>query len=61
MNIDNITNINNTIINKKVIHVSFNPAFFILSNAKPSEKFPKHSGYGFIAGVLLGIDKTFWH
>ena len=49
MNINNITTINNIIINRKIVHVIFNPVFFILLAVKSFEIFPKHNGYGFIS------------
>ena len=41
MNIDNVTSINNILIN-------VNPVFFMLLAVKSFEIFPKHNGHGFI-------------
>ena len=49
MDIDNITNINNIIINTKIIKYPFNPIFFILSTEISFAMFLKHKGYLFIS------------
>ena len=50
MNNDNITSINNTIINRKIIAIyPFNSVFFMLLAVKLFGIFPKHNGYGFIS------------
>ena len=52
MNIDNITNINNIIINRIIVHVSIKYCFFKLLTAKSFEVFPKRNGYGFISELF---------
>ena len=48
MNIDNITIINNIIINRKFVHVHLILFFSMLLDVKPFKILPKHNGYGFI-------------
>ena len=53
MNIDNITSINNVIINGKIVDIHL-MLFFSLA-VKSFEVFPKHNGYGFIS-ELFALD-----
>ena len=48
MNIDNITSINNIIINGKIVNISiYYCFFFMLLSVNFFEMFPKHNRYGF--------------
>ena len=49
MIIDNITNIINIIINRKMFMYPFSPNFFILLTGKSSEIFSKRNEHGFIS------------
>ena len=50
MNIDNITNINSIMINRKKTYTfPFNSAFFMLLTETFLEIFTKHNQYGFIS------------
>ena len=53
MNVDNITNINNIVINGQIKHISIKSCFFfILLTVKLFLIFPKHNRYGFISRVF---------
>ena len=47
MEIDNITTIKGSIINRKSYTYRFNPVFFMLLAEKSPEIFPKHKAYFF--------------
>ena len=49
MNINNITSINNIIINRKFVDISILSCFFHVKDVKSFEIFPKHKGYLFIS------------
>ena len=44
MDINNIASIKSLIISQKIVHTSFNPAFYMLMSEKSPEIFPRHKG-----------------
>ena len=45
INIQNTTKNNNFIVSRKILHIPFNPAFFMLSTRKSIEILPKYNEY----------------